>query len=216
MKKIFIFPFNGNAKEAISVISDINRIKPQWNILGFLDDDVAKVGNKFGQYTVVGGREKFTECPDAYMLAVPGRPENFRQRVKLIETCNLSSDRFATIIHPSASIGVGCNIGSNTLIMQNVVLTANVKIGSHIVMLPNTVISHDTSIGDHCMIGSNVSISSSVTIGNNSYLGTGSRFIQEISVGSEAMVGIGSNVIANVASCSTVVGNPARRLSKKI
>jgi hypothetical protein len=36
--ELILFPFSGNAKEAISVIEEINRMNPTWKIIGFIDD----------------------------------------------------------------------------------------------------------------------------------------------------------------------------------
>ena len=39
VKKIILFPFGGNAREALSVIEAINRRKKTWQVIGFLDDN---------------------------------------------------------------------------------------------------------------------------------------------------------------------------------
>lgn len=214
LKDIILFPFNGNAKEACSVIEAINSIKPTWNILGFIDDDRDKHNEQFTQYKVLGRKEVLDAYSDAQVLAVPGSPDSFQTRENIINALNLPASRFATVIHPSAQIGTGCMVGSNCLVMANVVLTANTKLASHIVVLPNTVISHDTTIENYTIIGSNVSISGSVSIGKNCYIGTGSRFIQNISVGEKSLIGIGSVVIRDILPNTKNVGNPARRLNE--
>lgn len=216
MKKILLFPFNGSSIEAASIIEDINRIKNTWEITGFIDDDPEKSKHHLGGYMVLGGQEKIHDYPDAMVLAIPGRPENFRQRASFIESLGLPAERFATIVHPSVSIGIGCSIGNNTLIMPNVVLTANVKIGNNVVILPNSVISHDSSIGDYCLIGSNTSVSGGVNIEENCYIGTGSKIIQQVTIGGESLIGLGAVVLKDVPQKSTFAGNPAKEINKQI
>ena len=212
MKPLLIFPFNGNAREAASVIEGINAVKPEWDLLGFIDDAPAHAGKKFGPYSVLGGREMIQRFADAFVLAVPGRPENYRERACLIHSLQIPAARFATIVHPSVAMGIETMIGYNTVIMNNSVLTAHVKVGNHVVILPNTVIAHDTQIGDYSLLGSNISISGGVTVGDNCYIGSGSKIIQEIRIGEKTLVGIGSVVLHDLPAQAVFAGNPARRL----
>lgn len=212
MKKLLLFPFNGNAREAASVIEAINRQQKTWLLLGFIDDDPKKHGLRFGDYQVLGGREQLARHKDSFVLAVPGRPDTFKQRQALIASLELKPEQFASIIHPSASIGIGCIIGVNTLLMANVVLTAAVSIGHNVVILPNTVISHESTVGDYCLIGSNVTIAGSVIIGKNCYIGSGTRIIHEAQIGEKSLLGLGAVVIRHVTPGSVVAGNPAKNI----
>ena len=214
MKKVLLFPFNGNAREAVSIINDINIFRQEWEIIGFIDDDPHKVNVQFGPFKVIGNREQIKDYPDSLLLAVPGRPENFLKRDAVIKSLGLPQERFATIIHPSVSVGYECTIGSNCLLMQNVVLTAGVTLGNDIVILPNTVIAHETSIGDYTLIGSNVTLSGSVKVGKQCYIGSGAKCLQEITIGEKSLVGLGSVVIRDVPAGSVVVGNPAKIIRK--
>src|SRR5262249_30877302 len=144
MKDIILFPYNGNAREAVNVIDAINAQEKQWNVVGFVDDNEALVNHSYCcNYRVLGGREQLQRYPAAYVLAVPGRPENHLRRKAIIDSLGLPSERFATLIHPEATLAKDTKIGFNTLIMADVVATANVSIGNHCVILPNTVLSHD-------------------------------------------------------------------------
>jgi len=212
LKKLLLFPFNGNAREAASVVEAVNEQQPTWQLLGFLDDDTATHGHRLGDHVVLGGRELLHNHRDAFVLAVPGRPDNFRQRAALIDSLGLDPERLATIIHPSVAQGINCTVGRNTLLMANVVLTANVTIGNHVIVLPNTVISHETSIDDYCLVGSNVSLSGGVVVESQCYLGSGARIIQEVRIGSGAMVGLGAVVLRHVLPGAVVAGNPAKTL----
>jgi len=212
MKKLLLFPFSGNAREAASVVEAINRRQKTWQLLGFIDDDPEKHGLRFGAYPVLGGREHLQRHQDAFVLAVPGRPETFLQRRALIASLKVAPERFASLIHPSAAIGIGCTVGSNSLLMANVVLTADVSLGQSVVILPNTVIAHDSTLGDYCLVGANVSISGGVTVGENCYLGSGARIIQEAAIGERSLIGLGAVVIHNVAAGSVVAGNPAKTI----
>jgi len=202
MKKLLIFPYNGNALEAIDCI------RGSHEFLGFIDDSPEKQGKVYFGYKVYS-REAIMNFSEAEILAVPGNPENYIERIKIIESLNIPKTRYAKLIHPGAFISNLSEIGYNTLIMSGVSITSNSKIGNHVCILPGTVIHHDTAIGDYTLIGSNVSISGFTEIGMNCYIGSGSNIINNITVGDFSLIGLGSNVIKPVKKNSKVAGDPA-------
>ena len=208
--KLILFPFGGNAREALMSVFAVNERDGTWDILGFIDDDKTRHGSQCCGVTVLGGREILHEIPDACVLAVPGSPSNFGKREEIITNLELDQSRFATIIHPSVGRARDATIGCNTIIMSNVVISCGVSIGSHCVILPNTVVSHDSAVGDYCCIGSNVSVSGSVRIGKNCYIGSGTKLREDISIGACTLVGLGSNVLCDLPAGVVAVGSPAR------
>ena len=214
-KKLLLFPFGGNAKEAILSVLAINEIKQEWDIEGFFDDDRSLHGKDYCGIKVLGGRELLKEHADAFVLAVPGSPKGYLRRKSIIESLAIEKTRFATIIHPSVVRAPDSVIGYNTLLMPNVVVSCTVQIGGHCIVLPNTVISHDSIVGDYCCIGSNVSISGSVCIGPECYVGSGVKVRENVRIGNRSLIGLGSNVISDIAEGIVAGGNPAREMIKK-
>lgn len=209
-KKLLLFPFGGNAKEALLSVFAINRIQHEWDILGFFDDDQSVHGKDYCGTKVLGGRDVLGAYDNAYVLAVPGSPRGYLRRKGIIEGLLLDQSRFATIIHPSVVRAPDAMIGCNTLLMSNVVTSCGVQVGNHCIILPNSVISHDSVIGNYCCIGSNVSVSGSVTIAPECYIGSGVKIREHVQVGERTLVGLGSNVISNLGKNTIAVGNPAR------
>lgn len=215
-KKLLLFPFGGNAKEALISIFAINRNKKAWEVLGFIDDDNSAWNKSCCGIKVLGGREVLKKFPSAYVLAVPGNPNSYLRRRKIIEDLNIDRSRFAKIIHPSVEVSPDAKIGYNVLIMPNVVVSCGVEIGNNCIILPNTVIAHDSIVGDHCCIGSNVTISGHVTIGTMCYIGSGTKIRDNVSIGKRTLVGLGSNVVSDIKSSVIAAGNPARTIRKAV
>lgn len=205
MKKLLIFPFNGNAVEAIACINN------RYELIGFIDDSEEKQNCEFHGYKILS-RNALNDFPESEVLAVPGNPYNYRQREEIINSLGLQKERFAKVFHSKSDISPISNIGYNTLIMSGVAVTGNSVIGNHVCILPGSVIHHDTRLGDYTLIGSNVSISGNTVIGKNCYIGSGSNIINNITIGDNTLVGLGSNVIKSVKENSRVAGNPARYL----
>ena len=202
-RSLLIFPCNGNGIEALDCLVAAYRL------IGFVDDTLEKQGTKVQGHPVYG-REVLLRWPDACVLAVPGSPASYRVRKQIIESLDIDTDRFATLIHPSASVSPLAAIGRNVLIMAGAVITSNAIIGDHVCVLPNTVIHHDAIVGTWSLIGSNVTVAGHTTVGNNCYIGSGSSIMNGVCVGDGALVGMGANVIRDVSPGNRVVGNPAR------
>jgi UDP-perosamine 4-acetyltransferase len=207
LKKLLLFPFNGNAIEALDCISG-----SEYQFLGFIDDSPEKLATKH-KYPVFD-RSVLNTFSEALVLAVPGSPTSFKNRKDFIDSLQLTEERFATIIHPKAFIGRDVEIGFNSLILAGVVLTSNAKVGNNVCILPNSVVHHDSKIGNYTLIGSNVVVAGGTIVGENCYIGSGSNIINNISIGNGALVGLGSNVIKSVASEYVIVGNPAKPIQK--
>jgi sugar O-acyltransferase (sialic acid O-acetyltransferase NeuD family) len=205
MEQLLIFPFNGNALEAMDCIEG------QYELIGFIDDTKEKQGpTKYGYH--VFDRSALNKYRDAKVLAVPGSPVSYKKRAEHILALGISKERMATVVHPKASIGKHVKLGSNCLIMSGVVITSNAKVGDSVCILPNTVIHHDAVIGDYTLIGSNVAIAGGTTVERNCYIGSGTNIMNGITIGEHTLIGLGSNVLKSVPADSKVAGNPAKEL----
>ena len=208
MKKLIIFPFNGNGIEAMDCMGD------EFELIAFIDDTLDKQGvSEFGIPVV--SRDIIHKYPEAYVLAVPGSPISYKFRKQVIEELKIPITRYAKVIHPCASIAKYAEIGYNTLIMSGVVLTNKSKVGNHVCILPNSVIHHDSIVGDYSLVGSSVVVAGNTEIGENCYIGSAVSIMNNISIGKGSLVGMGTNVIRSFPDDVKVVGNPAKLLIKK-
>lgn len=204
-KKLLIFPYGGNALEALDCISN------EYDFLGFIDDDLDKQGQSDLGIPVFS-REVLNQYPQTYISIVQASVNSFLKRKEVLATFHLPPEKFVNLIHPSAQISQYAQVGYNCLIMANVVITAKAKIGNHVIILPNTTIHHETEIGDFSWIGSNVCMAGSVKLGEQCWVGSGSSLINNISIGQNTLIGLGSNVLKSFPKNSKIVGNPANQI----
>ncbi len=204
-RPLLIFPCNGNGLEALDCLGRAYRC------VGFVDDTPEK--QRAGAYgRPVFGRSALADHRDALVLAVPGSPTSYRDRRRIIEGLGVPGERFARVVHPTASVSPLAALGRNVLVMAGAVITSNAVIGDHVCIMPNTVIHHDVVIGAWTLVGANVTVAGGTTIGDNCYLGSGSSIINGVSIGEGVLVGLASNVIRSVPAGARVAGNPARRI----
>jgi len=203
MKDLLIFPYSGTAIEALDCLGD------KWRCIGFMSDDPNIIGRKVYGIEVYD-RSALAKFASAKVLAVHGSPSSYLKRSEILSSLDISHNRFATVIHPKASIGNYVQLGHNVLIMAGVVLTSNAIVNNHVIILPNSVIHHDSVIGELTLIAANVTIAGNVSVGSNCYIGASSSIKNNVSLGPKILVGMGANVISSYGEKITLIGNPAK------
>ena len=218
MEKLIILGTGGNCIDILDTINDINENNGQtiYKCIGFLDDNQEYWGKTHHGIEVLGSLNSASKYNECLFVNGIGSPYNFWKKKDIILKTQIPLEKFATIIHPSASVSKMAKLGHGTVVLQNVTIASNVTIGKHVIVLPNSVISHDDSIGDYTCITGGVCISGGVTIGTSCYLGANSSIIDNIAIGDFCLVGMGSVVIDPVEENSVVIGNPAKILRNTI
>jgi len=213
MDRLIILGTGGNCIDILDTVNDINKHKGHavYECIGFLDDTQDNWGKKYHDIEVLGPLDRASIYHDCLFVNGIGSPSNFWKKKNFISQTKISLERFATIVHPSASVSNMAKLGKGVVVLQNVTIASNVTIGNHVMILPNSILSHDDSIGDYTCITGGVCISGGVAIGSSCYLGTNSAIIGNVTIGDYCLVGMGSVVIDNVEKNSVVIGNPAKK-----
>ena len=207
MKKeaVIVLGFGGNAVDFFETIS-LN-----YDIIGFVDEDEKKHDLAYNGIKVYKS-DFLDQHPNAKVISLIGSEKTFQIRHEIINKFNIPANRFATAIHPKASVSADAAIGHDVVIMPGVVITSNAKIGNHIFILANSVLHHDVEVNDYTLIGSNVTIAGHVKIGRNCFIGSASSFKNNISIGENSIIGMAANVLKDVEARSKYIGNPAKKI----
>jgi len=211
----------GTAGNSIDILDLLESLHEQdrngsYECVGFLDDAPELHRTQIRGIPILGPLAAARELPDCMFVNGIGSPNTFTKKAEIISRAGVPTDRFVTIVHPSASVSRTALLGRGTVIFPNVTIASNVRIGDHVIILSNSVINHDASIGDCVCITSGVCVSGGVTIGRSTYLGSNCSIIEQIAIGERCLVGMGSVVLNRVADNSIVVGNPARFLRHSV
>jgi sugar O-acyltransferase (sialic acid O-acetyltransferase NeuD family) len=204
----------GFGRETLEAVRACNLVRPTWDVVGFLDDDPALQQHDVDGVPVVGRVDDLARHPSAAAVVTIGNPSDFTWRRRIVDRLGLASGRWATVVHPSASIPASASVGPGTVVLAGVVATTGVQIGAHVAVMPSVVLTHDDVIGDFATIGSGARLAGDVTVGEGAYIGAGALIREHCRIGDWALVGMGAGVTGDVPSGEVWAGLPARRLRR--
>lgn len=205
MKKIVIIGAGGMGRETAWLIEQINNIKKEWRILGFIVDDKEFKGKVINGYTVLGDTDYLkTISKDIFVIIAIGNGKIREDIVKRI-----GNQKFATLIHPNVNIAESSKIEEGCIICSGAVVSIDTKISKHCIVNFNSIIAHDAILEEFVTIHVNVNVSGNVKIGKYSTIGSGTSIHQKKVIGENCIIGIGSSVIKNIKDNKTALGVPA-------
>ncbi len=213
-KRVVILGTCGNSLDILDSLNDFNDrgwTQP-YECLGFLDDDESLWGKVIHGVKVLGPLELAQDLRHCAFVNGIGGSGDFWKRDAIIAKTGVSSDRFETFVHPSATVSRLASLGRGVVILQHAVIASNVVIGDHVVVASHSITCHDATIGSFTFIAGGVCVSERVKVGRSCFLGANSTMIDCIEIGDRCLVGMGSVVLSSVPSNTVVVGNPARFL----
>ena len=208
-KKLIIVGAGGFARELAWLVQDINSEYPEWEILGFIDEDATKAGQLVNRYPILGDFSWFeNNHKDVHVAFAIGNPV---VRKRLVEKFKSAAEApFPNLLHPSVKCSKDILMGYGNILCANTVLTTNITLGSFNIVNLNCTIGHDVVISDFCTIAPASNISGRVLLYDGCELGTNTCIIPGKSIGRWSVTGAGSVVTKDLPSHCTAVGAPAK------
>jgi sugar O-acyltransferase (sialic acid O-acetyltransferase NeuD family) len=210
MEPLLIAGAGGFGRETAEVVRAINEVRPTWCLLGFLDD--GRVGETVDGLPVIGPIGAIEDHPDARLVITIGNPRNYFTRREIVDRLALAPERYATIVHPTASIPASVELGRGSVVLAMAVATASMRIGAHVAVMPGAVFTHDDDIGDYTTFGAGVRLSGGVTVKTGAYVGSGALVREYRTLGAWSLVGMGAVVTCDIPPREVWTGIPARRV----
>lgn len=201
----------GLAREALAAV----RASGELRVIGMVDDDPSLAGSRIDGVEILGGLDAVDALTDCGYLICAGAGRTRAVIAGRLAERGVGPERFATVVHPTASIPSGTVVGVGSIVLAGVVVTANAALGDHLVAMPHAVITHDADIGDFVTLCANVSLGGGVTLGPRAYLGMGASVRQGVRIGADATLGMGSVLLTDLPAGEIWAGVPAAPLRPK-
>jgi serine acetyltransferase len=106
-------------------------------------------------------------------------------------------------------------IGEGVILCAGSIATVNIRFEPFCLVGVSCTIGHEAVIGRGCVLNPMVNISGGVELGSGVLVGTGAQILQYIKVGDGARIGSGAVVTRDVNADTTVVGIPAKDVTKE-
>jgi sugar O-acyltransferase (sialic acid O-acetyltransferase NeuD family) len=214
MKKLIIIGASGLGRETLFVARDCNKIKKEWDILGFIDGDKSLHGKMIDECPVLGDFSWLCEHIDTNIYGICGIG-NTKLREKIAKKGKKIGLNFVSLIHPSVKMSKYVKIGEGTVITAQNIITTQVVIGNHVFLNLNCTIGHDAILEDYVNCAPACNISGGVILKKGAHLGTKVGVIQNLTIGEWTRIGAGATVISNIPNNCTAVGTPAKVIKKR-
>lgn len=212
MKDIAIFGAGGFGREVACLIKQINKKSPEWNLIGFFDDNPTLLGTKNEYGEVLGGTDALNQYGKDLAVAIAlGNPSVVR---KVVESITNENVWFPNLIAPDVIIMDENTfyMGKGNIICSKCWISCNVHLGDFNILNVGITVGHDARFGRYNTLMPAVNISGEVIVGEENFFGVASVVLQQKKIGCKTVIGGNSMIIKNTKDDRTYVGNPASAL----
>lgn len=120
---------------------------------------------------------------------------------------------FATIISPSARVGIDVKIGEGVYIGDDSYIGDRTVIGNNVFMHGATTIAHDNEIGEHTYLSGRINTAGFCKIGKRCFVGICVIFSEHIFITDDVWIGLGCIVAKNIKEAGKYM-SPSAKLYK--
>jgi len=211
MMNVIIVGAGGQGRVIADAIRCSSRRNRGLTLGGFLDDKFGLEAVKSTGPGILGRIEDIRRVP--HDAVIVGIGDNATRR-RLFCDLEAQGENIISIVHPDAVVAEDVFIGKGTVIFAGVVVNAGSCVGSNVILNTGCTVDHNANIDSHVHICPGVHLAGGVTVEEGAFVGVGTAVIQNRTIGAWAIVGAGAVVIRNIMPGTTVVGVPARVISK--
>jgi sugar O-acyltransferase (sialic acid O-acetyltransferase NeuD family) len=206
MQDLVILGAGGGSGSMLWLLETVNAERPQWNILGFIDENPALHGTSHSELPVLGGFEWFEGRRPLVAHGV-GSSSVRRRFVAKAQEHGLS---FATAIAPDVRYSRFVTFGDGVLICAGTLLTAHISVGHHCLINLSCTIGHDGVLEDFCTLAPGVHVSGKCHLEEGVEIGAGAVILPGRRIGKNSVIGAGAVVTTDIPAGSVAVGVPAK------
>lgn len=136
-------------------------------------------------------------------------------RLQIAATLAMHGMMLGNAIHPTATISKSAVIHQGIVIAAGAIVCAHAQLGDHVIVNTGAIVDHECAIYEGAHICPGASLAGRVTIDRGAFIVLNASVIQNVKIGEFAVVGAGAVVLSDVPAHTTVVGVPARPITRR-
>lgn len=184
-----------------------------WRILGFLDPERCEQTVERLGVDRLGTDDDISKFPHARFVLGVGTIKVSPLREQIVNRLSLPRDRWATIIHPAASVSPTSQIGRGVVILPCAVICTGAVICDHAIINLGAKIDHDVHVGKFVHVAPQAALGGGSRVEENCYIGMGAVVRDHTTVSTNTLVGMGAVVGKRFAPGETLIGVPAKPMA---
>lgn len=209
MKDLILIGSGGCMTELLYQIENLNKEKPTWNVLGYVD----KIEGNVENCVYLGDDDWLIHYQKKVNVCISVQESSLRKRLAVLYRKN-SNLNFPVIRMNKTEIASSTVLGEGTILCEHVKITNDGQVGAFGFFNIGAQIHHGTKIADYVSVAPNVTIAGNVTIEREAYIGMRAVIIQSMHIGQKAIIGAGAVVTKDIPTNVTAVGVPAKIIKR--
>ncbi len=204
MKRLLLIGAGSGSREILLLVQRINAQAPRWELIGFVDEDPAKIGQEIDGLPVFGPGHEFS----GEVYGVSGVMDPRARERLLAEHVEARGHTLATLVAPDVILPPDFAAGDGTVIMPGVVVSFDVQVGKGVLAWWGAALGHHLRAGQFATILTHALIAGHCRVGPRALIGARATLNVGVTVGADAMIGVGSTLIQNVADGKRIMALP--------
>ncbi|MEO5844588.1 MAG: acetyltransferase [Caldimonas sp.] len=185
-------------------------------VAGFVDIDPARLGAVVCGLAVLGDESVLAAHDRTATRLANGiggtRCDGLRRSVQT--RLEAAGWQFVAVRHPSAIVSPFARIGAGAQLLAASVVQAGARIGAGAIVNTAAVVEHDAEVGEFVHVAPRALLCGGVVAAAGSHVGAGAVVRQYVRLGERTMVGAGAVVVADSPGDQTLLGVPAREVTR--
>jgi acetyltransferase EpsM len=211
-RRVIVWGAGGHGK----VVVDALLACDCWEVMGIIDDDERKVGQRILGIPVVGSGKGIAKLVDGLKVGMVAIAigDNYVRDLKFREA-RMMGLRPANVIHPSVHMSRFVELGEGVTILAGATINPGTTIEDNVCVNTAASIDHDNYLERSCHVFPNATLAGGVRVGAFAYIGSGAVVTPNVVIHQYSYVGAGAVAVQDVPEGVIVAGIPAAEIGKQ-